>query len=311
MLVQDIAVRSLSATDAAFAGFRILRDNPAIILMWTLVSFLFMLGVILLIAMFVGGPIVSLVQAGDADPAPEQVAALVLTMLPLILLMIPLFLIYSGVMVASVNRAILRPQEKGFFYLRLGADEMRVAVVLLVQGLAGFGVNMVASIVQTIATAGAMVAGGAESSAAFSPAAVAVQLASWAVMIFLNVKFCLAPAQTFAKRSIDIFGTWSLTKGRFWTIFAAYLLAGVICVLLGVVILVVLFGAAFASGIGAMLQAGAGLETLNIPLLVGFGVVAAIVLGFLGTLSNTLLYAVAPSVYRQITGEDDPSAVFA
>lgn len=310
-------MRTISATDAAFAGFRLLRDNPAIVLMWTLVSFFFVLGLIVLLGVFVGGPIMSLAQLGaGAEPSPEQIASLVLTLLPAILLMIPLALIFNGVMVGGVNRAILRPNEKGFFYLRLGGDEMRLALVLLVQGLASFAIDMAGQLLQlAVVGGGSLAAGAADNEGAIGAmffVGLILRFVSLGLLIFLSVRFCLAVPQSFATKSINIFGTWSLTQGRFWTIFGAYLLSGVIVAM----IILVVGGLAVAAGVGIFMASGLANATgeaafmQNLPTIIGLAVVAAVVYGLLITFGNTVIYAVAPNLYKQITGADDPSAVF-
>ena len=310
-------MRTISATDAAFAGFKLIRSNPAIVLMWTLVSFLFALGLIVMLGLFVGGPIMSLAQLrSGAEPSPEQIASLVLTLLPAILLMIPLALIFNGVMVAGVNRAILRPKEKGFFYLRLGGDEMRLALVLLIQGLATFAIDMAGQMLQfAVVGGGSLAAGAMENDTAMGGmffVGLLLRFVSIGVLIFLSVRFCLAAPQSFATKSINIIGTWSLTKGRFWTIVGAYLLSGVIVA----VIILLVGGVAVAIGVGAFMAAGLANMTgeaalmQNLPTIVGFVAAAAVVYGLLITFANTVIYAVAPNLYQQIVGADDPSAVF-
>lgn len=305
-------MRSFSATEAAFAGYRLIGKNPMLVVMWSLVSFVFLLAIVGMFAALAGGPIMSLVRLEQgATPSTEQVASLFLTMLPAILLALPLLLIFNGVMVAGVNRAILRPTEGGFFFLKLGGDELRLAVVLLVQGLAAFGVNFVASMFQGIVTVGSIAAtGGDFENASSSPIGLLLQLVTWCVLIFLNIKFCLALPQSFDKRSIDIFGTWSLTNGRFWPILGAYLLCGLLAVILILVVVGILIGGAVAFGVSLGLGAAAQTPP-DMTAIIPFALVGGVIYGVAITVANTTVYAVAPSIYGQITGTEDTAATFA
>ena len=45
------------------------------------------------------------------------------------------------------------------------------------------------------------------------------------VAVFVVVRLSLAPVATFAERRLVVFESWSLTRGHFWQLFAAYALA--------------------------------------------------------------------------------------
>jgi hypothetical protein len=300
-------MRTFSPTDAAFAGFRLIRDRPMLVVMWTLVSFGVGLGFVLLALLLMGGAFMNLAQLGQgAEPAPEDVARIFMTMIPLFLLMLPVGLIYIGVMAAGVNRAVLRPQEKSFFYLRLGADEMRQAVVLLVQALAWFGLYLLFALVVAMTVGfGAISAGLAAGAEAPDPSSLGAMfggiliagLAGLVVALFLMVKFSLASAQTFHTRAINLFGTWDLTKGRFWPMLGTFLLTFVFLLMIGIAQFVVQL----------TLQSLA--LTGDVVMTVVGTVLALIVISVISTIRLIVAYAPAPAIYKAIAVEDE-SKVF-
>lgn len=298
-------MRSFSPTDAAFAGFRLIRDNPLLVVMWTLFSFAAALGAIVLLFLFMGSAFMSLAQMGpNAEPSPEEAMGLFARMIPAFLLLVPLALIYSGMLIAGVNRAIMNPSDKGFFYLKIGGEELRQSVILLVQGLAWFGLYMVGALIFFLTVgAGAFAAsaggGGAESIGPAIGIAVVVGLAMLALALFLAVKFSLASSQSFHKGAIDIFGTWQLTNGRFWPMLGAFLLALVFWVMLYVVLFVLQMAV-------QSVALGGDMVTTIVSMVFTF-----LVSSVVGTVMHIVLYSVAPSIYKQIAVTDDQSAVFA
>src|SRR5690606_33608566 len=69
---------------------------------------------------------------GVTDPSPEQVLPMIGAMFAMLGILLPLSIVFAAVVYTAVNRAVVRPGEKGFGYLRLGGDELRVFVVYLV-----------------------------------------------------------------------------------------------------------------------------------------------------------------------------------
>ncbi len=72
---------------------------------------------------------------------------------------------------------------------------------------------------------------------------------------FLLVRLSLAPSYTLATGRIDLAGAWRLTRGRFWPMLGAYVLAGVlgaVVLMLGLVVTAALV--AVIGGMGALGQ---------------------------------------------------------
>jgi hypothetical protein len=74
------------------------------------------------------------------------------------------------------------------------------------------------------------------------------------VFIYLGVRLSLASPITFASGRINVFGSWAMTRGRFWPLFGTYLIAFalgfvVTALTLGIAVLAV---AILGGGVGAL-----------------------------------------------------------
>jgi hypothetical protein len=67
-----------------------------------------------------------------------------------------------------------------------------------------------------------------------------------AIFIFVGVRFSLASAMTFASHRVDLFGSWAMTRGRFWALLGTYALAFVLSLVVATLTLAIGF---FALGI--------------------------------------------------------------
>jgi hypothetical protein len=233
------------------------------------------------------------------------VSRILLTMVPLMLIALPVGLMYAATLIAGVNRAILRPEEKAFFYLRLGADEMRQAVVLLVQALGWFGVYLLVVLVVFLTVGvGALSTGldGETPSAggigAMIGSILLAGLGGFALALFLLVKFSLASAQTFQTGRINIFGSWTLTKGRFWPILGAFLLVFVFMIMISI-----------AQSVIQLIGQMSVLSGEMAAIVVGVGI-SVLISSVISTVIHVVAYAPAPTIYKAITTSDSAADVF-
>ncbi len=246
---------SFSPADAAIEGFRTVRQHPQVILVW---------GVILAVQAFVGTLVLvnmagsalqkmtTMTAASAATVDPTEVFQFYGQILPAYLFVMLLSLASYSVLIPAALRMVIRPQDKGLAFLRIGPAELRQVAVNLIVSLILFGVYMgVAIFAVVLGVIMAPLGGTALGRVAVIGLVLVVAIA---VMLFFMVKFSLAGAQTFAEGRVRIFGSWSLTGGRFWRVLGAYALAGVlalIVIFLGAVIAVVA-AMAVGGGTGAL-----------------------------------------------------------
>lgn len=308
------AARRFSASEAAFAGFRLLAREPVAGLAWAgvMLAFGLVLGGLMVLA--VGPAMTEIMTAGPkTDPAAQL--SLLGRVAPIYALVLPLSLLLYAVFYAAVNRAVLRPGERGLAYLRLGADELRQVGVLFLYGVVLFAIYIVVAVVMAVllvVLGVAASAAGQTPGGAFGPAVLIGLLIGFgfmAVVLFVAVRLSLCTSLTFDKGEVDLFGSWRMTRRRFWPLFGAFFLAWLVCVVLWAIV-AVLFGAVAvgAGGLGAatlMFQPHMdSLQAYFSPLQVAWIVLSA----GMGAVFLTVLIGVSADAYRQLRDLEQPEA---
>lgn len=192
-------------------GFRAVRERPGSAIAW---------GVLYLV-MFVGGtlllvrPIIRAQLAAANAGMSAQMA-----LLGWIYLYDFAIFVLLTILFAAAVRAVLRPEEKFFFFVRLGADELRLTGLFLILLLAYFLLFIACAIVGALIGALTVPA---------DPATVAIvtiggMLVSIFPILFFQVRLSPAAALTILRRKIIIGEAWRLTRGHFWSLFGGYLL---------------------------------------------------------------------------------------
>lgn len=216
--------------------------------------------------------------------------------------MIPLVLIWTAMLACAVFRAVLRPGEKGFGYLRLGADEFRlIGLYLLIFVL-------VLAVWLPVAAGVAVAAGlGVEVSRGGLFFYFLLGVPAFLAYVFVGVRLSLCAPQTFAERRIDLLGSWRLTRGHFWGLFGMYLL--VIVILIGLQVVNWLLQLPFKA-VPAQVAHG---DLSGLPLLIVGGLFYVIVAFGIAVLNVVISAASRAAAYRDLTGpkEDEAAKAFA
>jgi hypothetical protein len=293
---------AFSATEAAFEGFRVVRRNPLALVFWALFYAVFMGAIFAMM----GPNLISFVTATEqleqsgATPSMEDFAPLFQMMGLLFVVLLPLSLIASAMIYAAVSRAVLRPGESAFGYLRLGMDEVRVLVVSMVLFFVFMALMVVAS-----GIIGAVIG---MTVAAEMPAlwllVVLLILAAIGASIWLAVRLSLAIPITMAERRIAIFDSFGFTRGRFWPLLGMALLAWVMSVVVGLLGSLVAMPLQFATGGGLMALEGLEDESLQVILQSAWPAIAAWILinAVMSALQVAVVYAPFSAAYRDMKG---------
>jgi hypothetical protein len=292
---------TISSTDIAFEGFKLAREQPRAILAWALLNLVFgAVGAIILVSM--AGTAIGDVTALSADPEadPAEVLAAFSQLAGVYVVLLPLMLLFYGVLYSAVNRAVLRPQEGGFGFLRVGAAELRMAVVLLLYAL----------IIAAIGFAGALVIGLITGFAAAANPALGGLLgflgfvALLGACAWVGVRLSLCTPMTFFEDRIRLTQSWALTRGRFWPLFGGYVLAVIVAVV--VMLLGLIIYAALAALLGGGLAAAGQAFSPDYTSVAAYFSAPMLVYLVVNALLTALTFAItagAPAeAYRQISG---------
>ena len=292
-----------SPTEAALEGLRISRERP-MALLWLWAAYV-VIGLIhfglLSIAPFNQltsaytelQAVSDAVRANPADNAAAQHLAVLLGQT------MPALLVFAGVTLAcqmvistAVLRAVLRPAERRFGYLRLSMDELRQLGLALVVGLAVIVYLFLVSLASGLVLG---ILGAVLPPAVLGVVALALVITAFA---YPAVRLSLAPAMTLADGRISFLRAWALTQGRFWPLLGAYVLALSIAAVLWLAVTAPI-------GLALKLMAGprdptliTGLKDLAAPL----PLIALVVSSLIQALVVAIMTAPIASAFRQIAG---------
>ncbi len=228
-----------SATDAAFEGFRVVRRKPVVLLWW---AGFYMLSFALIFAL-TAGPIIGMVNAFSAleqagpTASPEDFEPFMAAYMGVMPLVAPLGILLGAVTTAAVARSVVEPGKSAFGYLRIGMDEVRVAVVTLVLsiliGIASFIALLVAG-----GVGGALIAGDVPGAWLV---AIVLGLAAAAAIIWLSVRLSLAVPITVAEKKFAFFESFKMTGGHVWGLIGMAIIAFVMTIVVSILASIVFF----------------------------------------------------------------------
>ena len=290
-----------SASDAAFSGFRLVRENLKTVGIWVLLMTVISVAHTTVTIHFFGPQLEALSTSMDSATSngdPEALAKISEGMTPMTLWLLPYSLALSAVVLAAINRLVLRHETKGFFYLGLGMAELRQVGVGVLTYLTVMGVLLV----------GALVTGfmGALGGATGAFLGLLSALGTIGAILFLLVRLSFASPATFEAGKIMFLRSMPLTKGSFWPLLGAYLLAMVMAVIVFLLMMSIIAGA--AALISGDLSASARMMRADTSSLAAYfspiGIAQSLFSGLLAVLTNLVIFGPAPSIYKELKGRE-------
>jgi hypothetical protein len=281
------------------AGFGLIRAQPVVIAIWT---------ALYLAAGLIGLALMLPAMTAMTTATPTLDVAGVQSAMAWMWLFDVLLFVVITVIFAAIFRAVFWPEQRGFAYLRLGIDEFLLIVLMLLFFVVAFVATLVAVLL------GGIVVGLIAATAGYGAATllgVVLAIALGCVMIWLEVRLSLAFPLTVLRKRLAIGEAWALTRGRFWTLFGAYLVSALIVVIVSTII----FWPMMAGYFGDMMRAGDDPQRMNLVMQAqmarvlhpGIGMIVAWVLGGLVyTIGLTLIGGIQASATAMLAGETAP-----
>jgi len=297
-------MEQFSATDAALSGFRLVREHLKTVSIWAVLMTVASL-IVSIVTIKLAGPQLAAMMELSSEPSTDPQATLKAMegMAPLFVFSALYSLVVYSVLLTGVNRLVLRPHDGGGAYLRLGADELRQALVLILVNLIMFAAYFAVVVVTALIAAVGTAIGGAGLGVALG---VLLGVAAFAFLLVLAVRLSFAGALTFDTGKIDIRGSWDLTRGKFWSLLGAYFVALILALIVYMLLLVIIavVGASLGGGLSAMSAAFNPDMTSLSAFFTPAGIVRSLFSGLLSILVLLIVFAPAPTIYAQLRGRN-------
>lgn len=216
---------SFPVTDAAFAGFRLLRDRPLVILAWAAYFLLTaavtaLLSPLLIMVSGAGAAFANLEAVRASSDDAMEVLAAIARIGPLAVLLIAIHLVFTGVVFAAAYRACLQSDVGWRTTFHLGRDELDMIGLLLLNFLVWAAYSAVVFFVADLL----LLVGSRIGGVLADVIDVVVILGFIPAYIYPWVRLSLAGPMTLDTRKVVLFRSWRLTQGHFWGLLATYLL---------------------------------------------------------------------------------------
>lgn len=286
-------MHKISVGEAIAAGFRLIGREPLAFGAWCVVVFV-LYGLPQLLVWSSFGPAFA-AAATDADAEAAQASLLqsqaaMMRYQPLSYLgLLALLLVLPG----AIFRAVLRPEERSFLFLKVGAAELWSWLIVLMITLVWL-VGLVILLIPILATVG--IAASQEDGNLVAGVASLFLLPAFLLSAWPVLRVSMAPVMAFADRTFRFPESWRLTKGHAWRMFLVALVLTVIVTLLQILVLGTGFGILAGSGVFSQANPMLALQGLGMPALLA-GVAAWSVLTALG---YVLWMAAWANMYRQL-----------
>lgn len=301
-------MKTFSFGGAVGSGFGVIARNPLAFLVWCAVYLVVALGPLALMAAAMWPQFSALAALAEAEIAPDSPAAtrqmttLMGQVNALSLLQWATSLASSALIMGAVFRAVLEPDNRRGFFLRLGRQELWLALCLIVVGVVAI-LLVALSTIPIVLTSLVLVAAGPSQTLApgvgFGIAAIVLIVLG--AMVWLFVRFSLGLPMSFADSYFRLFDSWRLTSGHAAKMALVGVAVGVIAIL---VQLAFFLGFIFAAVAVLGPTAESDVATLTFAQVSPILALAAVLMAFVSVFGMVLYSAPLAAIYRQLAPEE-------
>jgi hypothetical protein len=199
-------------------AFGVVFRHPLAVLVWGLLYVAMLALMMLLMWSTLEAIFSTLAKGGNEQAMTAELSRLQVNSGLMTLMQIGMYIVPALAFTAAM-RSVLRPEQKGFFYLRLGMDEVRVGAVWFILNMV-LGMGMVVAIIP-IAIVAAIVGAAGGVAAAVLVSGLLI-LAALCAFIYFLVRLSLMAPLTFLREEFAFGEAWRITRGHFWTLFGGY-----------------------------------------------------------------------------------------
>ena len=303
-----MGMKTFSFGGAVGSGFGVIVRNPLAFLVWCGGYLVVALGPLALMAAAMWPQFSALAALAEAEIAPDSPAAtrqmttLMGQVNALSLLQWVTSLASSALIMGAVFRAVLEPDNRRGFFLRLGRQELWLALCLIVVGVVAI-LLVALSTIPIVLTSLVLVAAGPSQTLApgvgFGIAAIVLIVLG--AMLWLFVRFSLGLPMSFADSYFRLFDSWRLTSGHAAKMALVGVVVGVIATL---VQLAFFLGFIFAAVAVLGPAAESDVATLTFAQVSPILALAAVLMAFVSVFGMVLYSAPLAAIYRQLAPEE-------
>lgn len=240
----------MTTTSSILGGaFGLVARRPGAVLVWVLIHAALGIGSAALVAQVLPQTFAMLSQIDFKNPDAAPQAAMLSSMgnLQALSWLLSLASYFVGaILLCAAFRAVLRPEASGFAALRLGWDEVRTfltMVVLLIGGgiLAGIAfliVFLIAMVVFFVLR---------DSAGLAVLVCSVIGIVAVCAALYVAVRLSLIFAVSFIRSRLTLDEAWAVTRGRFWKLFLAYLAISLVLWVVSMAVFMPFYWSAFST----------------------------------------------------------------
>ena len=218
-----------STSDAALSGFRFIARHPKTIAIWAAVFLIYELAWGGALLVFAGDqlPALRALSQTSGDDAVSAWKVLPGASLVMLVGLMALLFVFS-LMFTAAYRTFLHPHDDRFGYVRVGRDELRFAVLIILWVVLILGGSVVVVFFWGLLSA----MGTVMPQPLKALWELLVTVAALGVYVCVLVRLCFSMPMTLEDRHVRLLESWKATRHNYWSLLGVFLLTAVLILVL-------------------------------------------------------------------------------